>query len=85
MEVQALHVPWLLREGGVDAVVAIVALIAIVSLSLFLWLRRNPPPQRNRGTAITRSAAGNNVTEELAPVRTNGGFSRWRNVGLLGN
>jgi hypothetical protein len=28
-------------------VVAIVALIAIVSLSLFLSLRRNPPPQRN--------------------------------------
>lgn len=28
-------------------VVASVALIAIVSLSLFLWLRRNPPRQRN--------------------------------------
>ena len=34
-------------RGRRRAVVAIVALIAIISLSLFLSLRRNPPPQRN--------------------------------------
>ena len=39
--------PLVALRGRRRAVVAIVALIAIVSLSLFLSLRRHPPPQRN--------------------------------------